>query len=70
MAGDKKPQQATLPWYYNIACGAIAGSNAEIFTIPIDTAKVRLQIQGQKKAMEGAKYIPKYNGMVHLYLKN
>jgi solute carrier family 25 uncoupling protein 8/9 len=34
-------------------------------TIPLDTAKVRLQIQGQKKAELGDAYIAKYKGMSH-----
>ena len=34
-------------------------------TIPLDTAKVRLQIQGQKKAELGEAYKAKYNGMFH-----
>jgi solute carrier family 25 uncoupling protein 8/9 len=34
-------------------------------TIPLDTAKVRLQIQGQMKAEMGAAYQAKYNGMFH-----
>ena len=29
----------------------------------MDTAKVRLQIQGQKKAEMGANFVPKYSGM-------
>lgn len=34
-------------------------------TIPLDTAKVRLQIQGQMKAEQGEAYKAKYNGMFH-----
>ena len=37
----------------------------KLFTIPIDTAKVRLQLQGQKKAEVGASFVPKYKGMFH-----
>jgi len=52
-----------LPLFPSILCGSIAGSVAELFTIPLDTAKVRLQIQGQKKAEMGDKFVPKYAGM-------
>jgi len=44
----------------NVLAASIAGSVGELATIPIDTAKVRLQIQG--KTEEGAK--PKYSGMM------
>lgn len=43
----------------NLAASAFSASFAEACTIPIDTAKVRLQLQGAAAA--GAK--PKYNGM-------
>eukprot|EP00227_Mantoniella_beaufortii_P016106 CAMPEP_0197605092 /NCGR_PEP_ID=MMETSP1326-20131121/42459_1 /TAXON_ID=1155430 /ORGANISM="Genus nov. species nov., Strain RCC2288" /LENGTH=300 /DNA_ID=CAMNT_0043172837 /DNA_START=76 /DNA_END=978 /DNA_ORIENTATION=+ len=43
-----------------LACSAFSASVAEICTIPIDTAKVRLQLQGAAAA--GA--TPKYSGMV------
>jgi len=52
-----------LPVLTNMLCGSIAGSVAELLTIPIDTAKVRLQIQGQSKGQPN--YVKKYNGMIH-----
>ena len=45
----------------NLAASAFSASFAEACTIPIDTAKVRLQLQGAA-AKGGAK--PKYSGMV------
>ena len=45
----------------NLAASAFSASFAEACTIPIDTAKVRLQLQGAATA-GGAK--PKYSGMV------
>jgi solute carrier family 25 uncoupling protein 8/9 len=39
-------QPSRLPLWVQMITGGIAGSVAEIFTIPLDTAKVRLQIQG------------------------
>lgn len=39
--------------------GGVAGSIAEIATIPLDTAKVRLQLQGQSGQT------PKYTGMLN-----
>ncbi|KAH7514576.1 mitochondrial uncoupling protein 1 [Ziziphus jujuba] len=45
------------------ACSAFAACFAEICTIPLDTAKVRLQLQ--KKAVAGdAVALPKYRGML------
>mmetsp|Transcript_71482 Transcript_71482/g.225760 ORF Transcript_71482/g.225760 Transcript_71482/m.225760 type:complete len:302 (+) Transcript_71482:93-998(+) len=51
------PSGQPLPFYKTFACSAFAASFAEICTIPIDTAKVRLQLQ---KASTG---VPKYSGM-------
>ena len=45
-------------------CGGIASCNAEIFTFPIDLAKVRLQIQGQR-ASSADIGSSKYRGMLH-----
>lgn len=54
---------APIPIWANIICGSFAGSVAEALTIPLDTAKVRLQIQGQKKGKPD--YVQKYNNMSH-----
>ena len=35
-----------LPLWVKMITGGFAGCVAELFTIPLDTAKVRLQIQG------------------------
>ncbi|KAF0037281.1 hypothetical protein F2P81_010155 [Scophthalmus maximus] len=39
-----------------MASAGAAACIADIVTFPLDTAKVRLQIQGEKKAMEGIRY--------------
>ena len=44
----------------NVLCASAAAMTAEVLTIPIDTAKVRLQIQG--KAEPGT--TPKYKGFM------
>ncbi|KAK6943063.1 Mitochondrial substrate/solute carrier [Dillenia turbinata] len=45
-----------------LACSSFAACFAEICTIPLDTAKVRLQLQ--KKAVEGDVALPKYRGLL------
>lgn len=45
----------------NVLSASFAAMTAEVFTIPLDTAKVRLQIQS-KSAEAGAK--PKYSGFM------
>jgi solute carrier family 25 uncoupling protein 8/9 len=45
----------------SVACASFAGCVAEIATLPLDTAKVRLQIQS-KSSVVGA--LPKYNGFL------
>jgi len=44
-------------------CGGLAGSVAELATIPLDTAKVRLQVQGKRFKEEGI--APKYKHVLH-----
>ncbi|CAL9094093.1 unnamed protein product [Musa acuminata var. zebrina] len=52
-----------ISFYWRFASSAIAACFAEFCTIPLDTAKVRLQLQ--KKAVAGdAVAIPKYRGML------
>ena len=53
------PAQKGNSFVSNLAASAFSASFAEACTIPIDTAKVRLQLQGAAAA--GAK--PKYSGM-------
>jgi len=48
-------------WYVNFFCGGAASCWAEICSIPLDTTKVRLQIQGALPKGE----IPKYSGMLN-----
>lgn len=49
-----------MPLYKTFGCSAVAACWAEFCTLPIDTAKVRLQLQASPKPGE----IPKYKGMV------
>jgi len=42
-----------------------AASVAEIFSIPMDTTKVRLQLQGENVVTKGSSQPLKYRGMVH-----
>ena len=44
-------------------CGGFAAVSAEIATFPVDTAKVRLQLQGQTKDHRWSKM--RYTGTVH-----
>ena len=52
---EKKYSPNNLPLYAMMLSGGVSASIAEIATIPLDTAKVRLQVQG----VGG-----KYNGML------
>jgi solute carrier family 25 (mitochondrial uncoupling protein), member 8/9 len=54
--GDSAP----MPIYKTFGCSAVAACWAEFCTLPIDTAKVRLQLQASAKAGETLKY----NGMI------
>ena len=56
---EKKYSPNNLPLQWMMLSGGTAACIAEIFTIPLDTAKVRLQIQGEKGAEK------KYKGMFH-----
>lgn len=53
---EKKYTPNTLPLPLMMLSGGVAGSIAEILTIPLDTAKVRLQVQGAGG---------QYRGMLH-----
>jgi len=46
-AQKREGESATVFFLKNLAAASTAGCVAEIATIPIDTAKVRLQIQGK-----------------------
>lgn len=67
MAANKTTSPpAKIPLGVQMLTGGLAGSIAEIATIPLDTAKVRLQIQGsQLKPGEAAKY----RGLIHCVIK-
>ncbi|KAJ7560699.1 hypothetical protein O6H91_04G141300 [Diphasiastrum complanatum] len=59
---DAAPRRRSPPVLKSFACSAFSTCFAEITTLPIDTAKVRLQLQG--KALEGgATLTPKYRGL-------
>ncbi|KAL3690707.1 hypothetical protein R1sor_004358 [Riccia sorocarpa] len=60
VADDKSPQ---LSLARTFAASAFSACWAETCTIPIDTAKVRLQLQGKSSAA-GVNVAPKYKGMV------
>lgn len=55
-------QKANISFTGTLASGAFAACFAEVCTIPLDTAKVRLQLQ--KKAVGDAAALPKYRGML------
>ena len=57
------PAKVIPPGYAPFVCAAAAASWAEICTIPLDTAKVRLQIQGNAPAGTA----PKYTGMLNTF---
>ncbi|KAH0884958.1 hypothetical protein HID58_061054 [Brassica napus] len=59
VAADSKPD-LTLPKTF--ACSAFAACVGEVCTIPLDTAKVRLQLQ--KSAIAGDVTLPKYRGLL------
>ena len=59
VADNSKQPLSLLP---NMLTGGVAASIAELFTLPFDTAKVRMQIQGLE-VKGGAK--PKYNNTFH-----
>jgi len=64
--GSSNPQARKLPLWVMMITGGVAGSVGEIATIPLDTAKVRLQIQGGKgQGAAGADSALKYRGMLH-----
>jgi solute carrier family 25 uncoupling protein 8/9 len=55
----KEGESKALFYLKSICCASIAGCVAETFTIPLDTAKVRLQIQARAADATTA---PKYKG--------
>ncbi|KAJ4945081.1 hypothetical protein JOQ06_013619 [Pogonophryne albipinna] len=51
-----KPSDVPPPLGVKMASAAAAACVADLITFPLDTAKVRLQIQGEKKGVEGIRY--------------
>ncbi|XP_040891891.1 mitochondrial brown fat uncoupling protein 1 isoform X1 [Toxotes jaculatrix] len=51
-----KPSDVPPPLGVKMASAGAAACIADIVTFPLDTAKVRLQIQGEKKSVEGIRY--------------
>ncbi|XP_011611236.1 mitochondrial brown fat uncoupling protein 1 [Takifugu rubripes] len=51
-----KPSDVPPPLGVKMASAGAAACIADIVTFPLDTAKVRLQIQGEKTAVEGIRY--------------
>ncbi|XP_030607896.1 mitochondrial brown fat uncoupling protein 1 [Archocentrus centrarchus] len=51
-----KPSEVPPPLGVKMASAGAAACIADIVTFPLDTAKVRLQIQGEKKAVGGIRY--------------
>lgn len=51
-----KPSDVPPPLGVKMASAGAAACIADIVTFPLDTAKVRLQIQGEKKAVGGIRY--------------
>ena len=65
---NEKTKTKQIPTSYNILCASTAACFAEICTIPMDTIKVRLMLQGEerKKAlMQGKIYETKYKSMTN-----
>ncbi|CAG5928601.1 unnamed protein product [Menidia menidia] len=51
-----KPSDVPPPLGVKMASAGAAACIADLVTFPLDTAKVRLQIQGEKSAVEGIRY--------------
>ncbi|QDZ21687.1 uncoupling protein [Chloropicon primus] len=60
MGGDSSNTQKVLPIWKTFPASAFSACTAELLTLPFDTAKVRLQLQGTP--MPGVK--PKYTGLI------
>lgn len=62
MQAQRAEGESALKFFLkNVAAASTAACVAEIATIPIDTAKVRLQIQGKNM---NPSVTPKYNGFL------
>ncbi|KPP71733.1 hypothetical protein Z043_109322 [Scleropages formosus] len=58
-----KPSEVPPPLGVKVLSAGTAACIADLVTFPLDTAKVRLQIQGEKAAVEAAKNI-RYRGVL------
>jgi len=63
MSPPSAPSQKKVPWYTSFVAGGGAACWAEVCTLPLDTCKVRLQIQGALP--KGEK--PKYTGLLNVF---
>lgn len=61
-----KSSAVDLPLLPSMLCGGIAGSIAEIMTLPMDTVKVRMMVQ---KLYNKPGEIPKYKGLADCAVK-
>jgi solute carrier family 25 uncoupling protein 8/9 len=50
------PSGPPLPLHKSFAASAVAACTAEVLTLPLDMAKVRLQLQGKAAAGAPLKY--------------
>ncbi|KAL3750574.1 hypothetical protein ACJRO7_011554 [Eucalyptus globulus] len=62
MAADLQPR-SEISFLETFFCSALAACLAEFCTIPMDTAKVRLQLQKKAPVGEGG-HLPKYRGLL------
>jgi solute carrier family 25 (mitochondrial uncoupling protein), member 8/9 len=74
MADPRGPIVAALPWYTTFLCAGVGACVAEFVTLPVDTAKVRLQLlkkagaTGPSQGMIGiGMEIAKREGVLALY---
>ena len=58
------PSGPPLPFAKGFAASALAACGAEALTLPLDMAKVRLQLQQTGSAVGGAASAPKYRGLL------
>ena len=54
----------SLPLYATFVSSAAAACTAEFVSLPVDTAKVRLQLQGVPGSAASSSAVPKYSGLI------
>src|SRR5689334_3009370 len=62
-AAPGAPKKPPPPLWASFVCGGAAACWAEVCTLPLDTCKVRLQIQGARPPGTA----PKYSGMFNVF---